>query len=207
MSVPPSSLDFGSDSDDLQAIASEQRREIMAAKALDSDLDFAFNLQLQEAISASLTLHHQPSPSSTVVSESKMNEDVSHFPDLLSDEILKLEQELKDKAVSETEFRKLKNDLHRRIHDHNVALEISRMPEEEWEDWGDNFERPFGEGSSEGANAEIFRVYFKGLVEKQFPEGTLLGGIGVAVCDSRMKYYLSCESHWWAMGRVGRARK
>ncbi|KAL0436868.1 UNVERIFIED_CONTAM: hypothetical protein Sradi_0394700 [Sesamum radiatum] len=185
MSVPPSSLDFGSDSDDLQAIAAEQRREIMAAKALDSDLDFAFNLQLQEAISASLTLHHQPSRSSTVVSESKTNEDASNFPDVLSDEILKLEQELNDKAVSETEFRKFKNDLHRRIHDHKVALEISRMPEEEWEDWGDNFERPFGEGSSEGVNDEIFRVYFKGLVEKQLPEGTLLGGIGVAVCDSR----------------------
>ncbi|KAK6138040.1 hypothetical protein DH2020_028204 [Rehmannia glutinosa] len=179
MSLPTASLD------DLQAIAAEQRRELMAAEALDCDLDLAFNLQLQEAITASLTLHPQPSTSSAAVSQSPPIEDVPKFTDLLSDEILKLEQELKDQAVSESEFRKLKDDLHRRIHDHRVALEISRMPEEEWENWGDDFERPFGEGTSKGVNDEIFRVYFKGLVEKQLPKGILMGGIGVAICDSR----------------------
>ncbi|KAK6144469.1 hypothetical protein DH2020_021289 [Rehmannia glutinosa] len=179
MSLPTASLD------DLQAIAAEQRRELMAAEALDCDLDLAFNLQLQEAITASLTLHPQPSTSSAAVSQSPPIEDVPKFTDLLSDEILKLEQELKDQAVSESEFRKLKDDLHRRIHDHRVALEISRMPEEEWENWGDDFERPFGEGTSKGVNDEIFRVYFKGLLEKQLPKGNLIGGIGVAICDSR----------------------
>lgn len=59
------------------------------------------------------------------------------------------------------------------------------MPEEDWVGWGDNLERPFGEGSSKGGSSEIFRVYFKGLVEKQLPKGVILGGIGVAICDSR----------------------
>lgn len=189
MSVPAAPLDFevdsDADADDLQAIAAEQRCELMAAKALDSDLNFAFNLQLQEAITASLSLNNQPSASAAAATPPQPNEEVSKFTDVLSDELLKLEQELKDQAVSEREFKKLKNDLHRRIHDHQVALEISRMPEEEWEDWGDNFERPFGEGSSKGVSNEIFRVYFKGLVEKQSPKGILLGGIGVAICDSR----------------------
>ncbi|KAL3616411.1 hypothetical protein CASFOL_039801 [Castilleja foliolosa] len=172
--------------DDLQAIAVEQRRELMSAQALDSDLDFAFGLQLQEAITASLTLD-QPSSSGAVPQLPPPNgdrEEVSGFTELLSDEVVRLDQELKDLAVSETEFRKLQDDLHRRIHDRKVALEISKITEEEWEDWGDDFERPFGEGTSKGVNAELFRVYFKGLVEKQSPEGLSMGGIGVAICDS-----------------------
>lgn len=182
------SFDF-SDAGDLQAIAAEQRSELMAAKAVDSDLDFAFDLQLQEAITASLLLQHQPSTSSAaaaaaadpVVKPQKKEEAL----DVLSDELLKLEQELSDQAISEREFRRLKDDLDLRLHDHRLALEISRMSDDEWDDCGDNFERPFGEGSSKGGSKEIFRVYFKGLVEVQFPDETLLGGIGVAICDSR----------------------
>ncbi|CAI9770839.1 unnamed protein product [Fraxinus pennsylvanica] len=164
----------------------------MAAKAVDSDLDLAFNIQLQEAINASIFLN-QNQPSSSTSSDSppqpQLNsqllvDDFSNFTDLQSDELLKLEQEFKDHIISETEFRKLKNDLHRMIHDHRVAFEISRMPEDEWEEWGDNFEQPFGEGTSKGVNNEIFSIYFKGLLE-DLPSGTVLGGIGVAICDSR----------------------
>lgn len=184
------SFDFGLDSDaaDLQAIAAEQRCELMAAKVLDSDLDFAFDLQLEEAINASLSLQPQPSTSSSAAApivEPQQNEDALKFTDVISDELLKLEQELSDQAISEREFRRLKNDLDLRLHDHRFALEISRMSEDEWDDWGDNFERPFGEGSSKGGTKEIFRVYFKGLVEKQLHGETHLGGIGVAICDSR----------------------
>lgn len=192
MSVPSASfgflLDSDADADDLQAIAAEQRCELMAAKAVDSDLDLAFKLQLQEAITASLALQPQASTSSSSVpaaAEPQLNEESLTITDVLSDELLKLEQELGDQATSEREFQKLKNDLDRRLHDHRLALEISRMPEEDWDDWGDGFERPFGEGSSKGGNREIFRVYFKGLVEKQLSEGILLGGVGVAICDSR----------------------
>ncbi|KAL8029842.1 hypothetical protein ABFX02_14G249500 [Erythranthe guttata] len=191
MSASTASLDFesdsssGADADDLLAIAIEQRRELMATIALDSDLDLAFDLQLQEALAASLTLNPQPSTSSAVIPQPRPDEGFANFTDVLSDELLKLEQELKDQAVSEMEFKKLKNDLQRRIHDQRMAMEISEMPEEEWEDCGDDFERPFGEGTSKGDNDEVFRVYFKGLVDKQLPNGKFLGGIGVAICDSR----------------------
>ncbi|KAH6836540.1 hypothetical protein C2S53_005159 [Perilla frutescens var. hirtella] len=195
MSAPTASFDLGLDSDadadDLQAIAAEQRSELMAAKAVDSDLDLAFKLQLQEAITASLALQPHPSTSAAASSaaaaaEPQPNEESLTISDVLSDELLKLEQELRDQAISEREFQKLKNDLDRRLHDQRLALEISKMPEEEWDEWGDNFERPFGEGSSKGGgNKEMFRVYFKGLVEYQLSEGILLGGIGVAICDSR----------------------
>lgn len=179
MSVP-TPLDVG----DFHVIAAEERQELVAAEALDSDLDFAFDLQLQEAITASLFLTAQPS-TSTAAAESRPDEDVSKFTGIFSHELLELEQELKDHAITESEFKKSKEDLHRLLHDRRLALDISRMPDEEWEDWGDDFERPFGEGSSKLVNTEIFRVYFKGLVENQFPEGVIVGGIGVAICDSR----------------------
>lgn len=189
MSLPTVSFDFGldSDSEDLQAIAAEQRCELTAAKAVESDLDLAFDLQLQEAITASLSLNPQSSTSSSAVAvvQPERSEDALKFTDVLSDELLKLEQELRDQSISEREFQRLKNDLDRRLHDHRLALEISRMSEDEWDDWGDNFERPFGEGSSKGGSEEIFRVYFKGLVENQLPKETSVGGIGVAICDSR----------------------
>ncbi|KAL2488878.1 zinc finger (C3HC4-type RING finger) family protein [Forsythia ovata] len=124
------------------------------------------------------------SPQQTQLNSQQLDDDFSNFTDLQSDELLKLEQELKDHIISETEFKKLKNDLHRTIHDHSVACEISRMPDDEWEEWGDDFEQPFGEGTSEGVNNEIFRVYFKSVVE-DLPSGIVLGGIGVAICDSR----------------------
>lgn len=178
------SFDF-SDAGDLQAVAAEQRSELMAAKAVDSDLDFAFDLQLEEAIKASLFLQHQPSTSTSAAAPVVKPQQKEEALDVLSDELLKLDQELSDQAISEREFRKLKDDLDLRLHDHRLALEISRMSDDEWDDWGDNFERPFGEGSSKGGSKEIFRVYFKGLVEAQFPDGNLLGGIGVAICDSR----------------------
>ncbi|XP_047983265.1 E3 ubiquitin-protein ligase RSL1-like [Salvia hispanica] len=189
MSLPTASFDYGldSDADELQAIAAEQRFELMTAKTVDADLDFAFDLQLQEAITASLSLNPQPSTSSTAaaVDQPQRNEEELKFTDLLSDELLKLEQELRDQAISEREFQNLKNDLDRRLHDHQLALEISRMSDDEWDDWGDDFERPFGEGSSKGGSNEIFRVYFKGLMENRLTDESPLGGIGVAICDSR----------------------
>ncbi|KAJ6346344.1 hypothetical protein OIU78_008891 [Salix suchowensis] len=38
------------------AVLTEQRREIEEAKTLNSDLEFAFNLQMQEAMTASLSI-------------------------------------------------------------------------------------------------------------------------------------------------------
>ncbi|GKD04085.1 IBR domain-containing protein [Tanacetum coccineum] len=60
-------------------ITAEQHREFMAAAAIDSDLDFAFRLQLEEAINASKTLTNpqndvvmtdaQPEPEPMIITE------------------------------------------------------------------------------------------------------------------------------------------
>ncbi|KAK4709521.1 hypothetical protein R3W88_030446 [Solanum pinnatisectum] len=178
------------DSEDLKTLAAEQRRELMAARDVDLDFDFAYQLQLQEAINVSLSM--QPSTSTAAPpnllqpqpNSSSANDGISKFADVQTSEILQLEREMDDRRLSELEFRIMRDDLQRRIHDHRVAQEILRMPEDEWQDNGDNFELPFGEGTSKSEDKELFRVYFKGLVEN-FRPNVFFGGIGVAICDSR----------------------
>ncbi|KAJ8551840.1 hypothetical protein K7X08_028283 [Anisodus acutangulus] len=130
------------DLEDLKTLAAEQRRELMAACDVDSDFDFTFQLQLQEALNASISL--QPSTSTTTLPNPEPNDVVSKF-DVQTSELLQLEREIDDRKLSELEFRKMRDDLQRRIHDHRVPQEILRMLEDEWLDNGDNFEVPFGE--------------------------------------------------------------
>lgn len=175
------------DSDDLHTITAAQRRELMAAQILESDLDLAFRLQMEEAITASLSLHPSPSSSSSTPpppNPAPQNEDAFNLSALHTEELDKLDQTLRDRLLTESETNRAREDLRRRIHDSKLAREIERMPEEEWKERGDEFERPFGEGSSSG---ETFRVYFKGLVseERVGDSDVALAGIGVAICDSR----------------------
>ncbi|KAK7846744.1 hypothetical protein CFP56_007553 [Quercus suber] len=186
--------------DDLQSIILEQRREFMAAQALDSDLEFAFHLQLQEALAASLALQPSTSTSTSSILEpqhtSTENGGVSSFAVLQSDELAKLVQEVKDREASELEMRRVREDLNRRIHDEKFAREILRIPEDDWKEWGDNYEKPLlGEGCSKSKpvvdnnnnnnNDAVFRIYTKGLVSVEEIRGvkTALAGIGVAICD------------------------
>ncbi|KAM4083078.1 hypothetical protein ACB094_08G030000 [Castanea mollissima] len=182
--------------DDLQSVILEQRRELMAAQALDSDLDFAFHLQLQEALAASLALQPSTSTSTASILEpphtTTENDGVSSFAVLQSDELAKLVQEVKDREASELEMRRVREDLNRRIHDEKFAREILRIPEDDWKEWGGNYEKPLlGEGCSKSKpvadnnNDAVFRIYTKGLVSVEEIRGvkTALAGIGVAICD------------------------
>ncbi|XP_009342327.3 uncharacterized protein LOC103934299 [Pyrus x bretschneideri] len=199
--------------DDVFVSVSEQRREFMEAKALESDMDLAFHLQLQEALAASLTL--QPSSSSA---QSLEKDAVPIIPDtptvvsIQSGELARLEQELKDREQSEIEMRKAREDLERRIHDDQVAREIMRIPEEEWEESGEFFSKPFGEGSSSSSasaksveSESVFRLYFKGLVseERVGKERAALAGIGVALCDPRDNLLLEVRKPLIGTGTSG----
>ncbi|XP_021746025.1 uncharacterized protein LOC110711891 [Chenopodium quinoa] len=181
-----------SNTDDEITAITEQRLELTNAKTLESDLDFAFNLQLEEALTASLSLLPSTSSSSPLplpeASSSNNNGDELKFADIQSEELEKLEQEHRDHEFCEIEAKKLRDDLNRRIHDQKLALEITRLPEDHWDEFGDEFERPFDEGSSSSSVASpIFRLYFKGLVEVEQVGNTeaTLAGIGVAICDPR----------------------
>lgn len=180
-----------SNADEMSAIA-EQRAELINAKTLDLDLDFAFRLQLEEAMAASLSL--LPSSSSSVPLQTSATIDNGgelNFADIQCKELEKLEQEQRDRELSEIEAKKYRDDLNRRIHDQKLALDITRLPDDDWEDFGDDFERPFDEGSSSSSSSSvtssIFRLYFKGLVSVETLESPedILTGIGVAICDPR----------------------
>ncbi|XP_023755352.1 E3 ubiquitin-protein ligase RSL1 [Lactuca sativa] len=187
------------DKEELNIVAAEQHRELAAARIFVSDLDLAFRLQLEEAMTASLAF--QPSSSTSPMKSQRPpilvsdDSDAVNLVDLQTLELDNYEAEIRDRVVIETEKMKFKEDLHRRIHDQKLAREILRMPEDEWEEVGHNFERPYGEGSSSSKskdNSEVFRVYFKGLLSEERVHGTsssqkttTFAGIGVAICDSR----------------------
>ncbi|KAB5552213.1 hypothetical protein DKX38_009524 [Salix brachista] len=185
------------DDDDLLSLLHEQRREFMASQTLESDLDFAFRLQLDEAINASLT--HLPSTSasasastsltlhpSTSASTSTASPSIGKaritapLSTLHFEEISKLEQKLKDRRQSELEMRRTREDIERRVHDQKVAREILEIPEEEWLDWGDNF--PEEEDDEEDNETVVFKLYFKGLLSEE-NGNKIFGGIGIAICD------------------------
>lgn len=186
------------DEGELIRIADEQQQELSAARVFLSDLDLAFRLQLEEAMAASLAFQPSSSTSQTKPQQPPVlvpNDDAVNLADLQTLELDKFAADIRDRLVVETEKKKVHEDLHRRIHDQKLAREILRMPEEQWETVGNNFERPYGEGSSSSKSketTEVFRVYFKGLLSEERVRGTsssqkttTVAGIGVAICDSR----------------------
>lgn len=182
---------------DVHAILSEQRRELLAAKTLDSDLDFAFNLQMQEAMAASLALH----PSSSSQSPPPLppyepNDDVLDIATtLLLEDMERFSQEYEDHERSVLEARKMKQDLDRRIHDQKFAIDVLDLPEDYWIKHGEVYERPYctdGASSSSSSSTavvqtECLKLYCKGLISEELVKNAkvAVGGIGVAICDPR----------------------
>ncbi|KAI3450517.1 hypothetical protein Pfo_007182 [Paulownia fortunei] len=144
----------------------------------DDDSKLSFDLQLQEALLASFRDGAGSSSNAThlpddVVFEGSLS---SFLEDEAESQIVKYEQQLLDEA----EMERIRTDLSRQIHDHAFARQVATIPEEEWRRTGDNFKRPHEEGSSSSNDQVLrFRVYVKGLLEKK----TMVGGIGVAICD------------------------
>ncbi|XP_068667896.1 E3 ubiquitin-protein ligase RSL1-like [Aristolochia californica] len=183
--------------DELQTLVAEQQREIMAAKTVESDLDLAFTMQLLEAINASLA--DVPSSSSSVTVPLLHNPVDEQLPALMAVQVQELErfnQEMKDRELCQAEMRRVTFDLKRSAHDAKFALDVHLMPRQEWEEYGDNFERTIDEGTSSGPIVdEPFRLYFKGLVRTECVRGESipLAAMGVAVCDPRDNLILKLQ--------------
>ncbi|XVF04975.1 hypothetical protein REPUB_Repub05bG0130000 [Reevesia pubescens] len=178
---------YDEDKEELKSVLALQRQQLMEAKTLDSDLDFAFQLQMQEAVTASLSLDHpSTSQDATLLPPADMDSD---YLTLMLQEIDRFEMERLDMEETEEEMRKLRNDLNRSIHDQKFACYIMNVPEEEWQNYGDNYERLYdGNVDENGVFAsEGFRVYVKGLVseERVREMKVMVGGVGVAICDFR----------------------
>ncbi|KAF6134736.1 hypothetical protein GIB67_002137 [Kingdonia uniflora] len=149
-----------------------------------SDDDYAFELQLKEAITASLCLNPQ------IDEDAKTLELITQF-----------EQENNDFQQCEAELAKSKQELKRRIHDQNFAREIQDLDEEYWRNYGNNVAKPFGERSSSSAGLgldEPCRLYCKGLFSDEGVAGAGLKGfrivaIGVAICDPQGSLVLNVQ--------------
>ena len=162
----------------------------MADKTFESDLDFAFCLQLQEALAASLTL--EPSSSSAPSSRRGVLGGGG------------------DRGRIETLALQEREDLARRVHDQRFAAEIAAVSDDEWADRGDYLQRPFGEGSSSASAsasaAAVFRLYFKGLVSDEEEGGKKkLAGIGVAISDPRDNLVFEVSKPLFGNGLVRQA--
>lgn len=79
-------------------------------------------------------------------------------------------------------MQKAREDLQRAIHDHNFAKELAEIPDDEWEESGDNIEKPL---CARDSGDYFFKVYSKGLVIEELVNGerVSLSAIGVAICD------------------------
>ncbi|KAM1754017.1 hypothetical protein ACFX12_006542 [Malus domestica] len=116
-------MDNRTGGDDLDNILSEQRRELMAAQTQDSDLEMAFKLQMQEAMTASLALvpssssHNSLPPSPP--HECSYDAVLDIAASLMLEDVERFAQELEDHERTVLEMMKAKEDLSRRIHDQN----------------------------------------------------------------------------------------
>ncbi|VFQ59642.1 unnamed protein product [Cuscuta campestris] len=170
----------------LDSLIDEQRREFMAAITLESDLRFAFNLQMQEAITASLSETSEPSTSTSPPPPPHFDGDGCEgfdYTTLLLEDLARFDQERRDQLQSETLIRSMKQDLDRRAHDHKFAREIMSIPEDQWAETGDDIHRPYGDGV--GNQTEIVRMYCKGIVSEEMIKDmrVAVASIGVAICD------------------------
>ncbi|GAB2275061.1 hypothetical protein Dimus_009830 [Dionaea muscipula] len=200
------------ESDDLSALLTEQRRELSEAKCFQSDLNYAFQLQMEEAITASVSSTASsssssfkvPPPDSLINSVSAENNDLIHVVNVFDEEIERWQREQSDLEFCKIERRRNLEELSLRFHDQKFAEEILQIPDHEWQNYGDNYERPFGEGSSSSPSlsethehllsSESFSLYCKGLVVGE-EEGTTggssrrrkLAAAGVVICGSTNK--------------------
>ncbi|KAL6500576.1 hypothetical protein OROGR_027352 [Orobanche gracilis] len=164
----------------------KQREEVMAAKTLAHDLDFAFNLQMQEAIAASRAPHTSVQESTAGDFDAVTGDgDEIDFTDLILEDLDRLHQERQDRELCEQEMKEVKVDLDRRIHDKNFAKQIMNIPEKRWIKQGGHFQKPYTLGDS-SIGSESFRLYCKGLVSEEMIRDMrkLIGGVGVTICDS-----------------------
>lgn len=177
-----------SETSEFDELIADQNREFMAASALESDLDLAFLLQMEETLAASTSSPTIPStsappPAATTNSDHSSNSDHSYALNLQSLELDNYQIARRDAALCRAETRRGTDALRRRAHDERFAREILSMPEEEWDEYGDDFERPI---ELAAPREELpFRLYFKGTnrVVVANGEAVHLAGIGAAICD------------------------
>ncbi|XP_023006799.1 uncharacterized protein LOC111499463 [Cucurbita maxima] len=168
MWTPADQTSQNPDGEDLNAIVSAQLRDLMDALALDSDHEFSYKLQIEEALDASLA---SSASSFTPLPEFQELEgnDITTIGTLYSGELGECDQIFQEWLQSAFDTR--------RTHD---SGEILNIPDGDLSEREYSIGKSFGEGSSKSEeNQGVSSLYFKGLVSE---EGI---GIGVSICNPK----------------------
>jgi hypothetical protein len=129
--------------DDLAALR-EQVALISAAAISASDLDHAFQLQLAEAIQASLGAHSSNAgPSSSSPAFLEPSSDLAYALALQADDLVRAEQDRQDAQTSRAAHALSAASVRVAAHDARFARELAAIPEDRWAHDGDYFERPW----------------------------------------------------------------
>ncbi|CAM0950565.1 unnamed protein product [Alopecurus aequalis] len=189
--------------DDLAALR-EQTALASSAAVSVSDLDFAYQLQLAEAIQASLRLGAGSSIPSSCKGKAPIASSSSQpapAPPQPSDASIALAVHAADLARAEEDhrFAQACHVYHARAaasacvaaHDALFARELAAVPEDQWAHDGDNIERPLD------STKPLFRVLFKGMTSKEVvrprDRDPGVAVLAVALCDSRGKVVLRIQ--------------
>jgi hypothetical protein len=159
------------DDDDLAALH-EQVSLASSAAVSASDLDLAFQLQVSEAIQASLRANNNPSSSAAAAVAS--TSDVAYALAVHAVDLARAEEDRRDAQGCRAAHAQAAASVRVAAHDALFARELAAIPEDQWAHDGDNFERPLD------PSCPLFRVFFKGLSSKGIV-GPRDGDPGVAV--------------------------
>jgi hypothetical protein len=152
--------------DDLAALR-EQVALVSAAAISASDLDHAFQLQLAEAIQASLGAHSSNAgPSSSSPAFLEPSSDLAYALAFQADDLVRAEQDRQDAQTCRAAHALSAASVRVAAHDARFARELAAIPEDRWAHDGDYFERPLDLDSS-SSTRPLFRVLFKGMASNE----------------------------------------
>ena len=180
------------------ACIAAQSREHARAIAMLSDLEYAYQLQVEEAMAASTGQDYEAWHAAVASGQQRQGqererdagqEDVRLAVQLQSRELARCEQELDDRRAVEAATRAVAASLQQRTHDLEFARSISEVPDDEWEEIGDTIEHPLesvvaegdvedGEGSSGLDCDQAFEIEIQGV---KTPDGHV--GVGCMLTD------------------------
>ena len=178
------------DDDDLAALH-EQVALASSAAVSASDLDLAFQLQVSEAIQASLRANSNPSSSAAAAVASSPfqpapafeSSDVAYALAVHAADLARAEEDRRDAQGCRAAHAQAAASVRVAAHDALFARELAAIPEGQWARDGDNFERPLD------PSRPLFRVFFKGLSSKGVvgprDRDPGVAVLAVALCDNQ----------------------
>ncbi|XP_039813834.1 ATP-dependent RNA helicase DEAH12, chloroplastic-like [Panicum virgatum] len=153
--------------DDGLAALREQVALASSAAVSARDLDHAFQLQLDEAIQASLASPNAATSSWTQAAPTlpEPSSDVAYALELQATELALAEQDRRDALACRAAHSQAAASVRIAAHDALFARELAAIPEDRWAHDGDYFERPLELASS--LSSPLFSVFFKGMVSSE----------------------------------------